>query len=194
MFLLYLVNATIFLFTAVIYILCFRRDGSWNKESGLLALRFFTTLSNLLAGFASLLILFTLRPDGLPRIVWLLKYLAAASVAVTFLTVMVFLGPAFGYRSQLEGSCFYLHVTGPLLTVVSFCFFERFYPLHFSTALLGLLPVICYGLLYLHKVVRTAAWDDFYGFNRDGKWQRSFAAMVAGTLCVCLLLWFLSRI
>ena len=45
-----------------------------------------------------------------------------------------------------------------------------------------------YGLLYLNKVVSRKEWDDFYGFNRDGKWPLSFAAMLIGTALLCLLL------
>ena len=55
-------------------------------------------------------------------------------------------------------------------------------------SLLGLLPVLLYGLLYLNKVVSRKEWDDFYGFNRDGKWPLSFAAMLIGTALLCLLL------
>ena len=62
-------------------------------------------------------------------------------------------------------------------------------PLH---SLVGLIPVLLYGLLYLNKVVFRKQWDDFYGFNRDGKWRLSFAAMVGATALLCLLLSSLS--
>ena len=133
------------------------------------------------------------RNGGLPHGVWLLKYLGTASVTVTFLTVMVFLGPTMGYKSQLEGWSFYLHVIGPLLAIISFCFLERIWPLSCVVALLGLLPVLLYGILYLYKVVITKQWEDFYGFNKNGKWKISFSAMVIGTFLVCILLWLLCR-
>ena len=60
-----------------------------------------------------------------------------------------------------------------------------------GTAFLGLIPVIAYGLLYLYKVIyapEEKRWPDFYGFNRNGKWPVSYAAMVAGTIVICLVL------
>lgn len=193
-----LINWIIVLCTAVSFVLCFRtKEGGWSLQSGRRALRFFTILSNLFSAVMSLAALLSLRSGTFSYGIWLLKYIAAASVTVTFLTVMVFLGPAMGYKNQLQGWNFFLHLAGPLLAIVSFCFLERFYPLSFAASLWGIAPVVLYGLFYLKKVVYTsgdAAWDDFYGFNKNGKWRISFAAMLAGAFLVCVLLRLLCRI
>lgn len=191
--LIYVANALIVLFTALCLCACFRKEGKWNLQSGLRAMRFFTTLSNVLCAVASLLVLLTLR-QGVPFGVWLLKYIGTAAVGVTFMTVMVFLGPTMGYRDQLKGFAFYLHVSGPLIAAISFCFLERWYPLSFALSLTGMLPVILYGTVYLNRVVVAKRWDDFYGFNRSGKWQISFSAMVAGSFLLCIVLWLLCRL
>ena len=189
--LIYFANAVIVLFTAVSTLVCFRKEGKWNLSAGMYHLRFFTLLSNLLCALASLLILFTVRDGILPYGVWLLKYIGTAAVAVTFLTVVVFLGPTLGYRDQLEGFAFYLHITGPLIAVISFCFLERWYPLSFLLSLTGVLPVILYGAVYLYLVVVKQKWEDFYGFNKNGKWAVSFSAMAVGSFLLCLILRFL---
>ena len=191
--LIYVANALIVVFTALCLCACFRKEGKWNLQSGLRALRFFTTLSNVLCAVASLLVLLTLR-QVVPFGIWLLKYIGTAAVGVTFMTVMVFLGPTMGYRDQLKGFAFYLHVSGPLIAAISFCFLERWYPLSFALALTGMLPVILYGAVYLNRVVVAKRWDDFYGFNKSGKWQISFSAMVAGSFLLCLILWLLCRL
>ena len=194
----FLFNLIIVLCTFFSTIICFRdKENHWSLSEGFRRLRFFTLLSNLLCAFASLSVLLFLHNGWLPYGVWLFKYIGTVSVTVTFLTVMVFLGPTLGYKSQLEGWAFYLHVVGPLLAMISFCFFERSYPLSFPLSLCGILPVLLYGLLYLKKVVFSsgeAQWDDFYGFNKNGKWKSSFSAMLVGTFFVCLLLWLLCRI
>ena len=113
------------------------------------------------------------------------------------LTVLFFLGPSIGYKPLLSGKDFYLHLLGPLLAIVGFCFFERFYPLALPLALTGLLPVILYGLVYLYKVVlcpEEKRWEDFYGYNKTGKWPLSFAAMMIGGALVCVALWGLYRL
>ena len=187
--LLWILNGLIVLCMTGIMIRCYRKDGAWNRQAGRSSLRFFTTLSNLLCAVASLLLLAALPGGGPPRWVWLLRYIGTAAVTVTFLTVMVFLGPTLGYKGQLGSrEAVYLHVIEPLASVFSFCFLERFYPLPFGTALLGLLPVLLYGTLYLYEVVRVQRWEDFYSFNRDGKWPISFGGMVLGAFLICLLL------
>ena len=188
---LYVIHGLIVLLTILTLRPGFRKDGAWDLGTGLHTLRYFTTLSNLFCALSSLLLLVTL-PGGTPPCgIWLLRYIATAAVTVTFLTVMVFLGPTLGYKSQLSGVCFYLHLSGPLLSLLSFCFLERFYPFSFALSLLGLLPVLLYGTLYLYEVVRVQRWEDFYGFNKSGKWPLSFGGMVLGAFLICLLLRFL---
>ena len=194
MLLIRLTNAIIFLFTFVCFLAEFHRDGSWKLSSGLHSLRYFTMLSNLFSGLAALLVAFTVSGHGLPFGVWLLKYIGTAAVAVTFVTVMVFLGPTMGYRSQLEGRGFFYHAAGPLLAVLSFCFMERFYTLSFPLSLLGILPVVLYGLLYAWKVLlcpEARRWEDFYGYTKGGHWLLSACSMLLGAFLICVLLRFL---
>ena len=106
---------------------------------------------------------------------------------------MVFLIPTMGYKSQMEGIGFFVHLIGPLLALYSFCFLECFYPLSFRVSLLAILPVLLYGLVYLVKVVFRNRWEDFYGFNRGGKWKISFMAMMIGGFLVGMLFLALYR-
>lgn len=194
MLLIRLTDIIIFLFTFVLFLFGFRKDGVWKLSSGLYALRYFTLLSNLFSGFSALLVAITVTEHGLPFGVWLLKYIGTAAVTVTFVTVMVFLGPSLGYKSQLEGFGFFYHVSGPLLAIISFCFLERFHTLSFSLSLLGMLPVILYGLLYAWKILlcpENRRWDDFYGYNKSGHWMLSASAMLLGSFLICVLLRFL---
>ncbi|MBR0041100.1 MAG: hypothetical protein IJP64_06945 [Oscillospiraceae bacterium] len=192
------VNMAIFVCTVLAYLGCFRgEDGVWRAENGLAALRFYTLLSNLFCALAALALALALLGGEVPRWIWLWKYIGAAAVTVTLLTVLVFLAPAAGFKAMFSGRDLYLHLIGPLLAIVSFSFFERFFPLSFPLALTGLIPVILYGLVYLYKVVlcpEAQRWEDFYGYNKNGKWQISFAAMMLGGALVCLALWGLYRL
>ena len=191
-------NLAIFFCTAFAYWACFRgEDGVFRAENGLAALRFYTLLSNLFCALASLALALALSGGEVPRWVWLWKYVGAAAVTVTLLTVLFFLAPAAGFKAMFSGRDLYLHLIGPLLAIVSFCFCERFYPLSLPLSLTGLLPVILYGLVYLYKVVlcpEAKRWEDFYGYNKTGKWPISFAAMMIGGALVCLALWGLYRL
>ena len=107
------------------------------------------------------------------------------------MTVLLFLGPTMGgYRKLLSKENLYLHLIGPLLAIISFCFCERG-RMGIRTSLWGLAPVIAYGLLYLYKIryaPEDRRWEDFYGFNRNGNLPVSFAAMVVGTVVICMIL------
>lgn len=162
--------------------------------------RYFTTLSNLFSALVALLLMaleIGLMAKGggmadLPRWAVVLKYVATVSVAVTFLTVMVFLGPIYGYKSQLEGTGAWVHAAGPILAILVFGLLEKGIRLSAGEALLGLLPTLIYGIYYLYMVIvkteKKGGWEDFYAFNRGGKWPISFSAMVLGTGLICLLL------
>lgn len=166
--------------------LCFsRKDGAWTLRGLKKALRFFTVQSNLLCALGALLMCFW--PDSRP--VWLLKYAGTAAVTLTMLTVLLFLGPTLGcWRKLFSGADLFMHLITPLLALVSFCVLER-RGLGFPALLLGLLPMALYAVLYACKVLLAPpekAWEDFYGFNRGGKWYLSVCLMLLGTLLICL--------
>ena len=177
------INILIFVITAISFLFCFRKDGRWDLRAGKKSLRFFTILSNLFCAVSALLWVLSSSYWA-----WLLKYVGTVAVTVTLLTVIFFLGPNMGYKPLFSGKDLYLHLCGPLLAIVSFCFMECQFALSFSLSLLGLLPVIIYGFVYLVEVVILKNWEDFYGYNKDGKWKISMAAMFAGGFAACMLI------
>lgn len=186
-------NALIFLITILASLHFFHKDGTWAFRHGKKVFRFFTFLSNLLCALAALLM--CLAPGQ--RWVWLLKYVGTAAVTVTMLTVFVFLAPAMGsLRDLLKGSDLYMHLVTPLLALFSFCVLEK-RGLGFRPALLGLIPVVAYGLVYFYQVIvapEDRRWEDFYGFNKGGKWPLSVAAMLGGCFAVCMALMALQNL
>ncbi len=162
------------------------------KASFRIMLRFFTVLSNLFCAAASLTVAVGWLSGSVPQAVWILKYVGTAAVTVTLLTVLVFLGPTIGYKKLLTGPDFGLHLLCPVLAILSFALLEK-PELAFGTVFLGLLPVLLYGFLYLYKVIAAKTWEDFYGFNRGGKWPVSFAVMLAGTFLISWILWLVSQ-
>lgn len=184
-------NALIFCLTLVLTLRFFHKDGTWKFGNGSAAFRFFTVLSNVFCAAAALLMCGASSSSW----VWTLKYTGTAAVTVTMLTVFLFLGPNYGYKKMLTGTDLYMHLITPLLAILSFLGFEK-RAMTVQTALLGVLPVLLYGMVYLYKVVyapENKRWDDFYGFNKDGKWPISFAAMLAGGLAVSMLFLFLQN-
>ena len=183
-----LLNAAIFVITLVILIcVFFRKDHQWDLKRGRFAMRFFTAQSNVLCAVAALLFMIFPQSHG----AWLLKYIGTAAVTVTMLTVFLFLAPSVGkdwVSVLLKGPDLFLHLITPLLALFSFCALEK-RGMDFRTALWGMLPVLLYGPWYLYKIrfaPEGKRWDDFYGFNKGGKWPISFAMMAIGTFLMCM--------
>ena len=157
------------------------------RKLGAVALRYFTVLSNLFCA-ASCLLVAAMWPNGA---IWpwalTLKFVATVSVMVTLLTVFVFLLPQYGAKFLLTGPDFWLHLACPLLTLATFFLWDR--PVLTAPAtLLGVAPVLLYGVVYMTQVVFRHKWEDYYGFNRGGKWPVSFAVMLIATALLSLLL------
>ena len=184
-------NTIIALLTLIIVVSFFRKDGQWVPERGKFALRFFTTLSNILCAVACLLMSVMMNAGKVPEWIWMLKYIGTAAVTVTMLTVLFFLAPSFGkgaLKVLLSGTDLFMHLVTPLMALVSFCVFER-RGMTFCQSLWGMLPVLLYGPVYLYKILFALPekrWDDFYGFNKQGKWPIAFAMMVLGTFLICM--------
>lgn len=197
-----LCNAAIVVWTVVAVWRTVRRNGN---EAGKPAdaFRYFTTDSNLLSGAAALLItasdiaLLVRGGDMLPEWAVAVKYVGTVAVMVTFLTVMVFLGPAASYKEMFADEGLFLHLIGPLLAALSFCALDPGAAIRWGQTALGVLPTLLYGGLYLVMVVIIGAdrggWEDFYGFNKGGKWPVSVALMLVGTYALCILLLLLRR-
>ena len=184
-------NILIALITLIIVVSFFRKEGQWVPERGKFALRFFTTLSNILCAAACLLTALAINAGGIPEWIWMLKYIGTAAVTVTMLTVLFFLAPSFGkgaLKVLLSGTDLFMHLITPLLALVSFCVFEK-RGMTFCQSLWGMLPVVLYGPGYLYKILFALPekrWDDFYGFNKQGKWPVAFTGMVIGTFLICM--------
>ena len=173
-------------------IMSFKNDEGWKLKNGKRPLKYFTFQSNVLVAIASLFII--IFPNSF--IVWMIKYTGTAAVTVTMLTVLVFLGPTIGYKIVLTGRELWMHLINPLIAIITFCFLER-RSLPFVYALFGMLPVILYGILYLYKVMlakEDKRWDDFYGYNKGGKWYISIILMLIGTFAICMAFYFTGKI
>ena len=194
-------NAFVFLSVLVSVGAFFVRGGKGNmEEAGRRALHYFTVDSNLLCAAACLALSLwdgiALARGGEARVpLWLdlFKYLGSAAVGLTFFTVLLYLLPVtrFDFKLMYAGRNLFLHALCPLAAMVSWAFLETGEPLAFPWTLLGLVPTLLYGALYLDKVLLRKAWGDFYHFNQNGRWYLSIALMLLLSFAVAVGLWAL---
>ncbi len=172
----------------LIFILAALAVGAHARHSSLRkVLCYFTAQSNVLCAAVALAVAVMRLNGAVPAALLVFKFVATVAVLVTLLTVLFFLGPHYGYKVLFSGPDLWLHLICPLLALFAWLAWDRV-PIPPLLSLIGVIPVLLYGLLYLHKVVFAKAWEDFYGFNQGGKWPFSFAAMLGGAALLSLLL------
>ena len=186
------INLIIFVVTSVLVFQYFREDGRWSPSRARKAFRFFTNQSNVLCAISALVMCL------FPNEIWAyyFKVTGTAAVTVTMLTVLFFLGPIYGYKELLRGADLFLHLITPLFAIVSLCVFEK-RGIGLGASFVGLIPVALYAPLYLYKVVyapEEKRWEDFYCFNRDGKWMISYILMLLATALICFALYLVLNI
>lgn len=172
--------------------------------SGVTCFRYFTTDSNILLGITCLIMLvFNIKnlvhPERpIPRVIYLIKLVGTVAAAVTMMTVIFFLGPMAAARGGFHSflnffrtNVFILHLSNPVLAIVSFLFFEQTERFDLRSTLWSLAPTAVYSLVYLAEVIFTEKWPDFYGFTFGGNYliaPISLLAMYLVTWGICLAL------
>ena len=174
---------------------------SWSRmffafEGGTLAsvrwasLKYFTVLSNLLAGITALVTLAVLlrRKGDVPR--WLngLRWAAAASVLLTMLTVMLFLGFIYGHASLLQGFQLWMHLLVPLMVLGDYLLLPAPVPA-MRESWIPVLPMLLYGVFYMVNALTGGPEQDWYFLARGNASTAAVSslAMLAGTWCIGIL-------
>lgn len=170
-------------------------------------LKYFTTDSNILMGIAALIMLIYnvarfAKPDAvIPKWVSVLKYTGTSAVALTFLTVIFFLGPVFALKSGIngfmlmyKGNVFVLHLSTPLLAIISLLFFEKDNAFSKGDCLIACLPSFIYSIVYFTMVVVLKQWNDWYNFTLGGKTFMIPVAMVSMYLATYVISALLRRL
>jgi hypothetical protein len=188
-----ILNGAIFLVTLILLLRHTRQDGIRTPDRLKKAFRYFTCQSNVLCAVAALLTAVSMIAGDVPEWIRMLKYAGTVSVTVTMLTVFLFLAPSIGkgwFGALLKGpSNLFMHLITPLAAIVSFCVFEK-RGMSFPQSLWGLAPLAVYGQHYIYRIryaPEGKRWDDFYGFNRQGKWPAAFGIMLIATFGLCML-------
>lgn len=199
------INLGIAVFSVAGWLMILLGVGSEERlaANGRKSLKYFTVLSNLLSGIVSVACVCAYLCVGatLPMPLVVLKLVATSAVALTFLTVIVLLGPRLGWKRMYEGGNLWLHLILPLLAVIDCCLFVPVGDAPFAATLLAMLPTALYGAWYMRQVlVHGAEKDgilyDFYGFLRWG-YNRIvvvFIGMLGVSWAIALLLRTMSRI
>ncbi|MBP3852991.1 MAG: hypothetical protein J6D18_00315 [Erysipelotrichaceae bacterium] len=134
---------------AVLAVLEFYAVGFSLWQHGFQMLQYYTELSNLFSGFASLYMVMQIRKEN--RVTAEAKgfrYIALCLTTVTFLVVITVLGPMYGYGWILfAGQMLWTHTLCPILSALIFLFLERRPKLEKKQIAYTLVPTLIYGIV-----------------------------------------------
>jgi hypothetical protein len=114
---------------------------------------FFTNDSNLLAAVSAICLLFFIlknKDAAPPRWITQLRYIATLCLSLTFFVVILVLAPMMGsyYELVISGEFKCYHLICPILSFISFVFFEKGNPpLQRKDRLIALIPVVLYAFI-----------------------------------------------
>ncbi len=138
---------------------------------GFSSLKYFTVLSNLLEAFASVCLILEAKKERFSRRTEYLKYTACVAVALTFFTVIFFLGPRLGYISMFTGVSFWFHLIVPLAAMIeALIYCDTLYTKKEYAGMM--IPLLLYGLFYIGNLFVNGYGprhaNDWYGFASWG--------------------------
>lgn len=176
------------------------------ESSKLGMLKFFTVQSNLLMGIVSIIYiikqidLLNKKIVKLPSWCSILKLTSTTAVTLTFVVVFLYLSrlTGSGVRPLLANSNLFFHLLIPILSIITFIFFERNKDIKFKDNLISIIPVALYELFYLTNVLIhmenhriSPKYDWYYFVQTDIKnIYIVIPTMLIITYIISIILWF----
>ena len=177
--------------------------------ANLSAFKYYTVDSNAFGGLLALVyICFEIallkgKITRIPKLLHLLRLAAATGLTLTMLVTAFFLIPQFGehwYILYIDNN-FFFHLTVPILSIITFIFFEPDTEISLKESLFGTITMLLYGIVYTLNIIAHLGDGhplkdyDWYGFLGD-KISNAFIAipaMLIVTWLITLGLWILNR-
>ena len=178
-------------------------------SSGLSSLKFYTVESNILVGIASFVLLvneyrlLNNKQEKISKYAYILKFVATVSVCLTFIVTLFYLAPSLGnkFLSLYQNTNLFFHLIVPILSFISFVFYEKT-NIEYKYTYLGIVTMIIYGIYYVVNVLlnldngNIVSSYDWYGFMKGGKVGSAivFVIIVLITYLISFILWRLNKV
>jgi hypothetical protein len=206
-------NIVIVILTFVgIYLTFFvRTKDGYFLTKGISNFKYFTVLSNVFCGAVALIYLIELttrradkskatdKSKGIGKskatdkylcVIRILKVMAVTAVGLTFVQIIAFLGPLYGYAKMYKGANLYFHLIIPILAMADYIVTDLG-DIPFRDTICGIVPTLLYGVIYYINIIINGIgeWpngNDWYGFMNWG--MPGAIAIMAGSLFVSFLI------
>lgn len=120
-------------------------------EGGLSVIKYYTEESNILCLISSVIVLFYLiKNKKFTKEISVFRFMTVVSLSITFLVVVFVLAPMYDFNYYwllYRNSSLYLHLLCPIISVISFLFFENHNLKHKRDKLRGIYFTILYAIV-----------------------------------------------
>ncbi len=95
---------------------------------------------------------------------------------------------------MLDGGNLFMHLVTPLVALLTLTLFENEPQFKFKYSLLGVVPTLVYGTVYVICVFAIKCWIDFYRFNLNGYWYLILPGMILLSTIISIATNFLRKL
>ena len=202
----FIANILVFLLFVSGTIIMFVKGGDALSSRGLSVFKYFTFQSNVFMGAVAFIygyyqwLILRKNKDKIPHVLNVFNHVGVTAVGLTFIIVIVVLGPGYGYDKMYNNANLFFHALVPVLAIINYLFFEKEAKIRFIETLYAMVPCILYGIVYFIVVVSQNAYGnlkiDFYNFGKDGPFIGAlyFLAIIAISYSIGLFLYFINQL
>lgn len=199
-------NALVFLLVITGIIIMLTVGSGPLADRSIFVFKYFTFQSNIFVGVVSFvyayyqLLIILGKKSKLPHVLLVFNHVGVSAVSLTFLIVVAFLAPGYGYGKMYIGANLFFHALVPLVAIINYLFFEKEAKISFKNTLFCLLPCALYGTVYFIVVASQNAYGnlsiDFYGFGKGGPWigALNFVIVLSISYAIGLFLYFINQL
>ena len=174
----FILNIVIFLLVLAGTIVMMTVGSGALATNSLSVFKYFTFQSNIYMGIVALIyayyqfLIVKKKKEKIPHVLAIFNRVGVTAVTLTFLVVIAFLAPGYGYDKMYNNANLFFHLLVPVLAIINFVVFTKNEKCHFAHTLYPIIPCVLYGIVYLIVVVSLNAYGDlkidFYNFGKDG--------------------------
>ena len=199
----FIINTLTFLLVLTGVILMMTIGSGALGTADITVFKFFTFQSNVFMGtvafiyaYYQLLILLN-KKDKLPHVLLVFNHVGTTAVGLTFLIVIFFLAPGYGFDKMYRGANLFFHGLVPVVAMINFMFIQKECVIKFKETLFSIIPPLAYGIVYFIVVIATNGYGniniDFYMFGANGPLigAFNFLAVVSIAYAFSLVLYFI---
>ena len=202
----FILNILTFLLVLVGVIVMITIGSKALGETNITVFKYFTFQSNIFMGVVAfiygwyqLLIILSKR-DKIPHVLLVFNHVGVTAVGLTFLIVILFLAPGYGFDKMYNNANLFFHALVPIVAMINFMFLEKECSIKFKETFFSIVPSLLYGIVYFIVVVATNGYGniniDFYMFGANGPviGALNFIAVMSIAYGFGVLIYFVNRL